>query len=1461
VAIFSLAGETDHPLLRFTGTLFGRPATFLVDSGATNDFVAISFVQQHALPLLPNGRTVRAFDGTVSSSAGELRAPLLLSSDMGSLPDSRVIRPFTAVQLKGEDAILGQPWLRSINPQICWATGAVHVKRPASSSAKLGQRPELTYHLLPAPATMTHSAPALGLDLIESICTLYSESNQKNNPTTDGRLAQLLTATVNDRAAPPSKGPPPQPTSQLDTLRESMFKEYTDVFPDSLPDGLPPSRAIDHKIELKPGSAPPTRANIRYSRADDAGIAAYVEENLKKGFIRASQSSYAAIPFQVSKKGTDERRTVVDFRALNQQTVKSKYPLPRMDVLFDRLQGATYFSKLDLRTGFHQIRIAAEDTHKTAFRTSKGLYEYLVLAMGLCNAPGTFMQLMNDTFTDMLNKSVLVFLDDIIIFSNSLEEHQQHLRAVLKRLRREKLYAKKSKCALFQQEVEFLGHYVGVNGLRIMEDKLQAVTDWPTPRNVREVRAFLGLAGFYRRFIRDFSRIALPLTALTRTVTGSGFVWGTPQQLAFIELKQALQSAPILILPNPELPYVMHTDASGFAVGGVLQQDQGKGLQPIAFLSKKMSDAETRYPVHEQELLAIVTGLATWRHYLVGAELRVFTDHKSLIHFQTQPMLSGRQTRWLETLSLFDFTIVYVKGTSNVVADAFSRRADLSADSTPLDRPAAFVDPQFQSLRPVSTCAQLMECVALTEASTAAELSVARLALAARQSEILRAREREHNRAAAQNCSEPSPDLPVPNQAGIRVMPTQRCTASTKTGGHCRALTRRGQYCWNHLRTIDGLRIKASSIPGAGLGLFAEKDFPALSHLTRYTGDYRRTQDGRIGGYYFLQLTNAKSIDAARTNTDSGRWANDSRASPFEPNSELVTHPATGSGRLRATRNIKKGEEIFVAYGPRYWASVEGLGYGRKRGRRASDDPEAVNLLLSVLTSFHSPLAREVSTAVEANPQWARELVAAHKGDDRLQPANGHFYLEERLCIPPDAALRTRLIRECHDASVSGHLGKDKTSEQLQRRFYWKGMHEEVRKYVLSCDACQRNKPAQQLPLGLLQPLPIPPRAFHTWTMDLITGLPRSKLGHDAITVFVCKASKLVHFAACVTAISAPQLARLFADNVVRLHGLPETIISDRDPRFTATFWRSFWASLGTSLTMSTAYHPQTDGQTENSNKTLETILRSVVNFEQNDWDLHLTAAELAVNNSKNATTGYTPFFLAYGREVRMPLDAAISPLFGANSNAAATAALSRWEEALEHARRNSKAAQASQARYADQHRRNIFLKVGDRVLLSTKHLRLVGDAHRTPKLASRFIGPYPIKRVVNVNAYELDLPPSLRIHPVINVSQLKPYRDGSGDFPHRPPPNDRPAPEAPDAFGQPSWVVERILDKRPHRGGAQYLVLWKGYPQEEASWEPASALSSAPDAVRDYESSVQEAPREQRRRGPQKRKPQQASR
>jgi hypothetical protein len=465
----------------------------------------------------------------------------------------------------------------------------------------------------------------------------------------------------------------PSGASELARRAAELLRLYRDVFPDKLPDGLPPSRDVDHRIELTPGAVPPSRPTIRLSASELAELKKQLEELLRAGFISPSKSPFGA-PILFVKKKDGSMRMCVDYRALNNLTIKNSYPLPRVDELFDRLQGAQFFSKIDLVSGYHQIRIAAEDIPKTAFRTRYGHYEFNVLPFGLTNAPATFMHLMHETFREYLDDFVLVFLDDILIFSKTLADHERHVRLVMDKLRAAKLYAKESKCEFFKTEVEFLGHIVGRDGVRMMQDKVQAISDWPTPSKVGDVRAFLGTAGYYRKFIRDFSSIAAPLTELTKDTVR--FDWGPAQQLAFDKLKSALQQGPVLALPDPDLPFVVHTDASGFATGAVLMQDRGKGLQPIAFLSKKMLPAETRYPVHEQELLAIIHALSSWRHYLSGRKFKVMTDHKSLQHFKTQPMLSGRQSRWKDIIANFDFDIEYIEGKTNAVADGLSRRSD-----------------------------------------------------------------------------------------------------------------------------------------------------------------------------------------------------------------------------------------------------------------------------------------------------------------------------------------------------------------------------------------------------------------------------------------------------------------------------------------------------------------------------------------------------------------------------------------------------------------------------------------------------------------------------------------------------------------------------------------------------------------------------------------------------------------
>ena len=331
-----------------------------------------------------------------------------------------------------------------------------------------------------------------------------------------------------------------------------------------------------------------------------------------------------------------------------------------------------------------------QDVPKTAFRTRYGHFEFLVLPFGLTNAPGTFMHLMHQTFREYLDDFVLVFLDDILIFSKTLEEHERHVKAVLDKLRASKLYAKESKCEFFKTEVEFLGHMVGRDGVRMMDDKVKAISEWPTPTKVGDVRAFLGTAGYYRKFIRDFSSIAAPLTELTKDAVK--FEWTAKQQSAFDKLKSAMQSGPVLALPDPKLPFVVHVDASGFATGAVLQQDQGKGLQPIAYLSKKMLDAETRYPVHEQELLAIIVALKAWRHYLMGAKFTITIMTRSQVADAVQdaaaavrPSSAMARTSSPTTIS----TSSTSKARSNVVADGLSRRPD----HAPLHRSARSLAP------------------------------------------------------------------------------------------------------------------------------------------------------------------------------------------------------------------------------------------------------------------------------------------------------------------------------------------------------------------------------------------------------------------------------------------------------------------------------------------------------------------------------------------------------------------------------------------------------------------------------------------------------------------------------------------------------------------------------------------------------------------------------------------------
>ncbi|KAA0032426.1 pol protein [Cucumis melo var. makuwa] len=452
---------------------------------------------------------------------------------------------------------------------------------------------------------------------------------------------------------------------------EPVVRDCPDVFPEELP-GLPPHREVEFAIELEPGMVLISRAPYRMAPAELKELKVQLQELLDKGFIRSSVSPWGA-PVLFVKKKDGSMRLCIDYRELNKVIVKNRYPLPRIDDLFDQLQGATVFSKIDLRSGYHQLRIKDGDVPKTNFRSRYGHYEFIVMSFGLTNAPAVFMDLMNRVFREFLDTFVIVFIDDILIYSKTEAKHEEHLRMVLQTLQDNKLYAKFSKCKFWLKQVSFLGYEVSKAGVSVDPAKIEVVTSWPRPSIVSEVCSFLGLAGYYRRFVENFSRIATPLTQLTRK--GAPFVWSKACDDSFQNLKQKLVTEPVLTVPDGLGSFVIYSDASKKGLGCVLMQ-QGK---VVAYASRQLKSHEQNYPTHDLELAVVVFALKIWRHYLYGEKIQIFTDHKSLKYFFTQKELNMRQRRWLELVKDYDYEILYHPGKANVVVDALSRKVSHSA--------------------------------------------------------------------------------------------------------------------------------------------------------------------------------------------------------------------------------------------------------------------------------------------------------------------------------------------------------------------------------------------------------------------------------------------------------------------------------------------------------------------------------------------------------------------------------------------------------------------------------------------------------------------------------------------------------------------------------------------------------------------------------------------------------------
>ena len=1182
----------------------------LLDSGTTVDCISYELATQldWRQPETPMG-VVEMLNGDEADWYGTYEAQLTMSDSLGTTKVVR--RQFAVIDMVDIDVVLGMPWLEDFNPDVNW-TNKTWKYRMSEGMVEL----QGAGHFLRAVRTKDDS--------------FYAAFAMDND--------------------------------HVQTGIPEWLKDYEDVFSEEKAAELSKITEVSHTIVLKDGCEPPHMPIYGLSPKQTETLREYLEDKLRKGWIRPSRSP-AGAPVLFAPKADGGLRLCVDYRGLNAVTVKDRYPLPLIDEMLSRLAGARYFSKVDLRDAYHRIRIKEGDEWKTTFRTKFGSFEYLVMPFGLSNAPATFQSYINRALAGLVDVCCVVYLDDILIFSDSEGDHEKHVRLVMERLREYQLFAKLPKCAFKRRTISYLGYVIDTEGIKMDPKRVQTIAEWPLPRSFHDVQVFLGFANFYRKFIRKYSVIVAPLTDLLKGSENGRkrgpFSLTPAARKAFRELQEAFSGEPVIRHYDPERRIRLETDASEHAAGTILLQLFDDGWHPVAYWSFKFDQAQRAYGTPDKEMLAIVRAFVHWRQYLEGTKypVEVITDHANLRSFMkpTSKVAQRRHVRWIEVLGAYDFEIFYRPGKNNP-ADALSRRPDYVRLDEDIGLPTYTMKQRYAGGIP--------EWDPLEETSFDNEGKV-RAAFTAQSREV-----------------------------GV---------AQAKPGG---------------TKTVK----------------------PAQRAPTRDVGEAQR-------------------------------------------------------------RNYRK------AWIPRVRANTA------MKDEKAYDEPTESTLEILLEKQRNDPFALQRS--VEAG---------SHESEWKIDE-RGLLMKGGRIYVPDDPALRQEILRIHHDDPYSGHFGVAKTFALIWQKYEWQSMRQDVKTYVRECQTCQRIKSPTHKPHGLLAPLPAPSGPWRSISMDFITDLPPSgeeKNPYDSVLVVVDRFTKLGRFTACRKTINAPELADLLLKHTFKDFGFPDDIVSDRGSVFTSEYWSELCFHMKIRRKLSTAFHPQTDGQTEALNKILEAYLRAYCNYRQDDWEEWLAYAEFAYNRSEHSATHMSPFKAMYGFEPRGP--DGIQEQTNNDEQATPDGRLRLISALRDSLIRQLTKAKDDQARFYNRRRKDKVYAPGDDVMLSAKNLRTMRPSK---KLDDKYYGPFTVVEAVGNNAYRLKLPPSYQIHDVFHVSLLEPYRVREGEAPTRPP-----AILVDDQF---EWEVDEILDDKVRYRKKQYLVKWKGFPIEESTWEPEENLENAQEILQDY--------------------------